>query len=87
MVRDVILEPDEHDNTLTELQGCASNPSDTIAALEASVERSSMELKKEKCEDLEAHSRRNNVKGPGMSVFHNIGRRYCLWRRSRLSIE
>lgn len=57
-----------HDNTLTELQACALNHSDTIATLEATVERLSTELKKldEKCEALEARSRRNNVRIVGI---------------------
>lgn len=69
-----------HDNTLTELQDCASGHSDTIATLEATVERLCTDLKRldEKCEDLEARSRRNNVRisgipegteGPRMTEF------------------
>lgn len=53
---------------MTELQNYASNHSDTIATLEAMVEHLSTELKKldEKCEDLEAPSRWNNVRIVGI---------------------
>lgn len=67
-ISDIKSDVARHDNTLTELQACASNHSDTIATLEATVERLSTELKKldEKCEDLEARSRRNNVRIVGI---------------------
>lgn len=98
-ISDIKSDVARHDNTLTELQDCASNHSDTIATLEATVERLSTEVKKldEKCEALEAHSRRNNLRtagipegteGPKMTEFvHTFWRRRYLSRRSHSSIE
>lgn len=55
-ISDIKSDVARHDNTLTELQDCASNHSDTIATLQATVERLSAEVKKldERCGALEA---------------------------------